>query len=78
MLFYEKKISKMERRIGMMKNFTKGLLKPETNVAKLTKSTTIDGIQATKENKKNSFELSKAKIDEKLDLNQNRVYIIDK
>ena len=25
----------MERRIGMMKNLTKSLLKPETNVAKL-------------------------------------------
>ena len=35
-----------------MKNFTKGLLKPDTNVAKLTKSTAIDGIQAKKENKK--------------------------
>ena len=61
-----------------MKNFTKGLLKPETNVGKLTKSTTIDGIQAIKENKKNVVELSKAKIDEKQDLNNKRVYIIDK
>ena len=52
-------------------------MKPDTNVAKLTKSTTIDGIQATKENKKSVIELSKAKIDEKQDLNNNRVYIID-
>ena len=64
MLFYEKKTSKMERRIGMMKNFTKNMMKPNANVSKLTKTTTIDDIQAAKVNKNSAIVLSKAKIDE--------------
>ena len=47
-------------------------------VIKLTKSTTIDGIQEAKDNKKNLLELNRAKIDEKQDKSENRVYIIDK